>query len=213
MTQTYATVQDLILGDDYDDTKYRERAKQAINDGLKIIGRNATLPKMQASWTVPIEIGVGSYDLPANWIRLRSVHDSTSRTPLAEVDIEEIDAAATTLGVPTSYAQYADKLVLFPTPSADRDIKARYMQSATDLVADDDSITVDLPDEYVYMLAAFGRSRLAAWEDDVELSQFWRQQFDRDLAMLRSDSGNPSMRRPRQIPGMWRPEFRGYTTP
>lgn len=207
MARTFAQVQAHILGDDYDSNKYRTRTRQAINDGLDTIARNVRMPKLETSWTVPVEAGVAGYALPADWIRLRSVHDSESRTELTEIDVEDIDQSSEDLGIPTMYAQYGGVLILFPRPVAAREIKARYVQSVAELDEDDDTVDVDIPEEYVFMIVAFGRSRLAAWEDDIELSSFWRNEFERMLQTMRSDIGRQSLRRTRQVPGMWAPRW------
>jgi hypothetical protein len=210
MAQTFLMVQNAALGDDFNES-YRTQVKQAINDALDKIARNAHLGKLETSYQPAIAVGTAAYDLPVADVRLRSVFDTLTRTPLTEVDQEDIDTAPVQVGVPWAYAQYAGQIVFYPTPSTARSITVRYLMRVTDLSADTDVVATSVPEEYVNMLISFARSRLFAWQDDPEMSAFWLAEWNRELAELRADAQRRSLRRVRQVPGtignVQRPRF------
>jgi hypothetical protein len=211
MAVTFGDLQTGALGDDFDDTKYRARVKQAINDGLDKIARNAHLGSLEVSYSPTIVPGTASYLLPTNDVRIRSVFDTLQHVPLEEVDIEDIDLAAAKSGRPWCYAQYGGSIIFYPTPSTAYAVTVRYMQNVTALVNDTDPVSVAIPEEYGNMLISFARSRLFAWEDDPEMSAFWLAEWTRELSELRSDAQRRSLRRVRQVPGLFgnvrRPPF------
>jgi hypothetical protein len=116
-------------------------------------------------------------------------------------------------GRPFAYAQYAKKLVLYPTPDAAYPVEIRYRGRPATLV--DDGDTVDIPDAYVDALVAWVRYKLFRSEDDIQAAQYWRGEFESSVAEARADMQRRDVSKVSRVPSMWEQEARGpsFTMP
>jgi hypothetical protein len=211
--RTYLDLQNDALGDDFDAGKYRVSVKQWINDALQDIARVAHIPGLEATWSPDILAGEASYELPSDKIRLLSAFGDDSR-PLGEVAIEDIDTTPAGSGRPVEFAQSGGNVVFYPAPDQAYTVTFRYLTSLAALTADIDAASLEIPDAYADMVVAFVRSRLFRKEDDVQMSQFWRSEYERDLLRLKADVQRRSRSRVRQIPGPYgRPSYPRFQRP
>jgi hypothetical protein len=201
MAQTFVQLQDSVLGDDFDSTKYRTEAKQAINDALDDIARQASLPLLEGSFSPTLVAGTSSYAIPVDEVQITSAFDSDTHNPLRQVTRDWIDDRDDVRGAPYAYAQYGGQIILFPTPDRVYPLTFRYAKEAANVTLDAADVTTVIPDSYAYAVVAFARSWLFAKEEDSVQSDFWLGRYDRALQRIKSDVGR---RRPtRQVPGMW----------
>jgi hypothetical protein len=129
------------------------------------------------------------------------------------VEIPEVATNTGGRGKPFAYAQYGLDLVLHPTPDGEYPLEIRYQGRPEPLVADGD--TLDLPDAYVDAVVAWARYKLFRAEDDVEMAQFWRGEFESTVAELRADLQRRDLSKISRVPSMWEQEARGpsFTMP
>jgi hypothetical protein len=204
MAQTFAQLYGQVLGDDFDSSKYLTDAKQAINDAIDDIARQASVPLLEGAWTVPIVAGTATYTLPADDVRLLSAFDAELHQSLSESDQETLDVSSPASGRPTTFAQYGGSVTFYPTPNRAYSVQVRYLRDPASITADGADITTVMPDSYAFAVVAFARARLFAREDDPQLSAFWRSEYERDLGRIKGDLGRRSRGRVRQVPGPYR---------
>lgn len=200
MAQTYLQLQNSSLGDDFDAAKYRDEAKQAINDALDDIARQARVPQLEKVWTPTVVAGTATYAPPTDMVRLLSIFDAGSHQQLVDVGQEAIDQSPAASGRPSSFAETAGQVVLYPTPDKTYSITGRYLSDATNLVGDSDT-SAAIPDSYAYAVICFARARLFAKEDDAEMSDFWLGRYERELGRIKGDLGRRDRSRVRRVPG------------
>src|SRR3954447_18818031 len=111
MAQTFADLQIQTLHDDFDASKYRSHARQAILDAIGEIARQVRLPANETSQQLTIVSGTGSYSVPT-WVRLLEVVVPQTDEPLAEVSQQWIDDQPNSTGRPAVFALYGQNLTL-----------------------------------------------------------------------------------------------------
>jgi hypothetical protein len=200
------TLNDLVsqaLSQDFSASTYKSVAQQAIRDALTLVAREIDMPSLQGTWTPTLVAGTADYPLVADDVRILSAFDADTRAPLTELSRESLDAQTTGRGRPWAYAIYNGVLTVSPTPDQTYPLTFRYSKDMAALT-DSSDVSAYVPDGYLNMLVAFARHRLFRLEDDAQMSQFWRGEFDRDFARLRSDIQRGSRNRVRRVPGMFR---------
>jgi hypothetical protein len=198
--RTFRELQDEVLSDDFTD---RDFAKRAINDALADIARQTHEPLLEATYTLTTVKGTASYSQPTDMVRLLAIVDPQRSWMLDDVGVQAIDELVVSQGRPTVFAQYAGKFLLAPTPDGVYSLTVRYSAQAGYLSDDNSAVIGTIPDEYAYMVVAFARARAFAKEDDVQMAQFWRGEYERDLLRLKADVGRRDASRVRRVPGMW----------
>jgi hypothetical protein len=201
------TAGDLVtqaLADDFSSAKYSTQALRAINDAIADVLRSARIPVREQIAAVAVSAGTRTYALPANTLRVLAVED-VSGGLLEQLDATWIDARGSDRGAPAGYALFGGTLTLYPLPSSDTTLTVRIQQIPSDLATGAEVFAATgIPDSYQDMLVAFARSRLFRFEDDPEMSAFWRAEYERDLHRLRGDMGMRVSPRRRKVPGMMR---------
>jgi hypothetical protein len=201
------TAGDLVtqaLADDFSSAKYSTQALRAINDAIADVLRSARIPVREQIAAVAVSAGTRTYALPANTLRVLAVEDASGGL-LEQLDATWIDARGSDRGTPAGYALFGGTLTLYPLPSGDTTLTVRIQQIPSDLVSGAEVYAATgIPDSYQDMLVAFARSRLFRYEDDAEMSAFWRAEYERDLRRLRGDMGMRAVPRRRRVPGMMR---------
>lgn len=207
--RTFKVLQDEVLDHGFDANVYRGRVKRWLNDGLRRLQRRLEIGDNQSEATIDAAIGVSSYPLPADFVRiaredtsggLRVVLAGGADAPVREVTLGEIDARdETERGQPVFFALTAASLVVWPTPDAAVTLKLRYWSGPPTMVADTD--VPDLPDEFAELLVSYALARAYKSEDDFEASAFHQQEWERDLVRMGTDTQYRS-RGPKQVEGM-----------
>lgn len=199
MARTFTSVVAEALGDDFAESKYGTRVGTWLNDALKLMARSSRIPLAEATSTPTIVAGTSSYPLPADFIRLVEVWNTATRDPLTEADPAWINDQAVASGVPYAYALSGNTIVFYPTPSAATTLQLRYIKTSADL-SGTGAISGVIPDEYGDALVAYCRWHLFRAEDDIEMSVFWKNEFNETFQKLRADLQMRS-NAVRQIPG------------
>lgn len=201
MADSFLDLQNLALSNDFDGDTYRQQAKRAINDALQDMSRRGAIPKLEQ--TDALAVTSQTVDLPADNVRLLHVYVDSPRQPVQEISMDEFDELASpATGVPRSFAVFSGTIYLYPAPVSQVTLVVRYRREPTTLVNDADNLG-EIPDGYGWMLVAFARSRLFAFEDDAQMAQYWMGEYERMLGLLRADVGRRDLGRVRQVPGMW----------
>jgi hypothetical protein len=205
MAQTYADIQTQVLFDDFDASRYRSAAKQAILDAIGEVARQVRLPANETSQTLTLTSGTANYSVPAG-VRLTEVYDSGVDQTLSEVSEEWLDTQPDSTGRPVVFALYGSSLTLYPTPdSATYPITVRYLKQGSVPVNDNDQMAAvtGIPEDYLHGLVEYARARLFRYEDDPDMSAFWDSRWQDTLRKLKGDLQRRNTGRRRQIPGMF----------
>jgi hypothetical protein len=201
--RTFRSLQDEALSDDFTDRAFM---KEAINDALADIARTTHLPLLEKTTTITTAAGTAAYTLTSDRVRLLAVVDGAQNRLLDEVEITWIDEAGDASGRPQVFAEYGSNATFWPTPDGVYSLTVRYSSKSATLTSDSANVTSVIPDQYAYMVVSFARARAFAREDDVQMAQFWRGEYERDLLRLKGDVGRRSAGRVRRVPGMWQAE-------
>lgn len=202
MARTFGDLTTEALHDDFDSTRYTAKAQQAINDCLRDIARRVDLPSQQKTYTVSLVDGTGSYAVPSDFARLKSLTDN-NENPLTQIMRDELDFYdLTDTGDPYLYCLYGSSLTLYPTPTASNvtSLTLRYRAAPVDgFTNTTDTVDTYFPDAYAHILVKGARSRLYAFEDDAQMADYWETQYERALARLKGDLQNQEGSRKRQV--------------
>jgi hypothetical protein len=209
MAQTYLDLQNQALGsDDFDPTRYRAEARQAILDAIGEIARSTRLPANEASYTIPVSAGVSDYALPTGAsgnIRVLSVVDTQTADLLQDIPESDLDDTPASTGRPTSFSLYGSNLSLYPTPDRSYSLTLRYMRQGGVPANDNDpvSATTGIPEDYLHALVEYARHRLFRKEDDFEAANYWEGQYRQTLQRLKADVQRRDVGAKRRVPSMW----------
>ncbi len=182
---TFLELQDEVLNHGFDQTAYRSRVKNWLNEAAHRVARSLELRDVKASYDLATVVGGLSYTLPADFVRMESVTDTTSWDSLDLTPQADIDNITVT-GTPEYYAFGKDNtIVLWPISDHIQTIRLLYYKNPAALSADTD--VSPLPADYHDLLVSYACSRAFRAEDDYESSQFFMAEFQRDLAQLGTD--------------------------
>lgn len=148
--------------------------------------------------------GTQDYDLATvapKWARLRSLRNTDTNVELVQVGLREIDRASGVSGRPYEYALNGPSFHLYPIPDGVYNLRVRYWTLPDQLVAGSD--VPSIPPDYHQMLADWAIGRCYAAEDDPQTAQYWKGEFEKQLAMFMADVRFPSTDAPTQIKSMW----------
>ena len=203
--RTFQDVQTDALSNDFDPTQYGPRAQTAIDDALRDIARNVRLGTLDQTYTVPIVANTQAYALPTDFIRLWEVWNPVDGWPLDGLGMPDIDTAPPgSTGKPTGYAIFANQIYLWPAPNNPTyQVNVRYSRDPAILINPTDPVSAVIPDEYGDLLVAFARYRMFRFEDDADMTQFWRNEYDALLQRMKSDMQRQNPARTKQIQGRY----------
>lgn len=202
---TFKAIQDEVLAYGFDPTAYRARVQSWINEAQSRIARSLELADLLTSSTQATANGTATYTFPTDLIRLDDIVDAALPGQLQVQDISwvlQANAAGTITGRPTDYAQATSTTyTLSPVPDAVYTMTLTYYKRPTDLSADAD-VSI-LPVDYHDLMVSYALQRAYRAEDDAQMAQFYRGEFERDLRQLGTDRQYVIDDAPRQIPGTW----------
>lgn len=201
MALSFVELQDEALHDDFDPTKYRPKVKRYLNEAAGRIRRRLRLPEAEEVHELTLVAGTATYALPADQIRLASVHLSDPYVELEEADSDDINPAATGAGQPSRFAVRGNTLIVSPVPSASGTLLLQHWSRGTRMVADGDM--PGIPEDYEDLLVTYTRARLLRAEDDFEAAGVYMAEFKTELAEARADLQRRTRNRARQVPGTW----------
>lgn len=153
--------------------------------------------------------GSGSYALPADMYRLRSVEgqvQSTNTTwvpiPRATVDDDRYGSYSTGYGIPVAYREMGDSIELLPL-SGSATVRLRYVPEPAVLSGSAQSITGDCGLDQLTVLGALRLCRVSEERPVAEIETLYREQLGRSITSLkRRDRGSPRrLRDPRDSSG------------
>ena len=198
---TYLEATDEVLAHCADANVYRARVKRWVNAGVALVSRQTQTRDSLEDSTITTAANDSSYDLPTTFVRVKSLTDTETTSGLVPVDIEEIDDYDASTGRPTCYALDENGLILYPTPNGTYSLRLRYYDTSAELTLDSDPVPFSPP--YDQLPVFYATSQLFKAEDDAEMAQFHRAEFDRLLGEYRADKGHQSVDGPRQVGGTW----------
>lgn len=146
MTSTFLQMQQRIA-DDLDRTDLNAQIKLAINRAIKHYQTEPFWFKETAT-TFPVVVnqeeysfGTGGVPSDVEMIDIMECLVSGSKAPIIEITPFELEAkqSSTNTGVPTEFAQYANKFKFYPIPNQSATILIKYTKNYTDLSADADT--------------------------------------------------------------------------
>lgn len=200
----FGELQTAALHDDFDPTKYRQRCKDALNEAVGRVTRRVKMLQREAVGNVAVVAGQAAYNVPADFLRLRSLRSATLRRELVEIGVRDIDGAPAAVGVPCEFAIDGLTLMLYPTPAAAGNLTLRYWSRPALMAADGDD--PGIPSDYADALVSYARSRLFRWEDDRQQADAYMGDFNAAIAEMLVDLQSPSATRRQQVRGMWQNE-------
>lgn len=204
MARTFLNLQDEVLLDEFDATKYRSLVKTWLNEAAQHVSREVQLPQLETELVFTQAAGSPVVTVPTGMQVLTSIRQTLTGRKLMEVSIDDVDAWATQVGVPSSYALYGASIILSPTPAASVQLSMRYEGGLPDLSSSDDTQPLGFPEDFMDVLVFYARMRAFAMEDDIEMSTFHRGLWEAGLSRMRSQMQLRSRGRTRQVPGMLR---------
>jgi Family of unknown function (DUF6682) len=150
-----------------------------VNDAQREIYTKNNLG--QKVGTLPTIVGTREYAFPADLMRLLNVkYNGITLKELAQQEVDEFlpndDGASTTNGTPSHYWTYADKMVLFPTPDAVKNLTIRYNRFPTD-VAIDANLT-DLDQKYDNRILDYCHAMGRQLDGDLQGYVMFMQRFE-----------------------------------
>jgi hypothetical protein len=201
---TFSQLYTEVLDHGFDATSYTSRVKTWLNEAQAIIARRLQIRELEVQSTVATVAGTATVALPSGFIRMNGIVDTDYPRKLIFNEDPDVLLAFNEGGDftdrPDSYSLTEDGILLSPTPDAVYTLTLDYWSRPTDLSADGDVSA--LPADYHFVMLSYALSRAYRSEDDAAMSQFFMQEFQRDLALMASDVQYQA-RVTRQVPGMW----------
>lgn len=125
----------LRVGTHSTDTRLTETVRwSTINDALQDLCLERDWPWMNAVETITTAAADNDYDVPAAYLRTRSIVDTINHRELTQVSPAEIDLVTGT-GAPQFYWVDGDSIILSPTPSGVFTLKHRYIRTESALAS------------------------------------------------------------------------------
>lgn len=190
-----------VLARGFDPATYAARITQFINDGLALIARRVDYYVDDAAYPFQTTSGTGTYAMPANLARARSLSDTDRRIEMEYVSIRDIDKSSVTNGAPMFYTLNSSNLVLYPVPDNVYNLQLRYWSMPA--VLSDDNDVPQLPSDWTHLLWVYAVWQCYEAEDDPSMGQYWMSRFNTELSMFTADQKFPDTDGPSQARGMW----------
>jgi hypothetical protein len=201
---TFSALYTEVLDHGFDATSYTSRVKTWLNEAQAIIARRLQIRELEVTSTVTTVAGTATASLPSGFIRMNGIVDEEYPRKLHfSEDPDELlvrNEGADYLDRPDSYSLTNAGILLSPVPDNAYTLTLDYWSRPTDMSADSDVSA--LPADYHFVMISYALSRAYRSEDDATMSQFFMQEFQRDLALMATDVQFQA-REPRQVPGTW----------
>jgi hypothetical protein len=172
-----------------------------INNGYLNLVRRVSYYVDEASQDYSTVSGTASYSLPADFAKIRSIHDTGRQVEMVSVGLRQIDRSAVTSGAPIYYAIDGSNLHLWPTPDQAYTLETRYWKLPAQLVADSDVPTI--PADYHNLLVYSANAECYRAEDDHQTAAAWQALYDKGLAQFAADMKFENDDAPSQIADFW----------
>jgi hypothetical protein len=201
----FVSLQNEVLAHGFDQTVYRTRVKNWLNEAQSRIGRILELPSFYTTTVITTSSGQDTYILPTDVIRINGVTNPNSPSELAYVndpaDVNYYNQAGQNMGEPQYYTFTGTSLRFAPVPDSTYSLTVDYYKAPATLSSDGD-ISL-LTSDYHDVMISYALSRAYRSEDDMQMSQFFYAEFMRDLQQMGADRQSVVRDGPRQIPGSW----------
>lgn len=190
----------------FDPTVYTSRVKSWVNTAQAQIARSVEIPDLFTSTVITTVAGTADYALPADLIRINGLIDTMNLWPLRSVDDSDYLFAADQLnlitGRPELYAIAPGAVAkLYPVPDAAYALTLTYYRRPPDLVNDTD--VSQIPVDYHDLMVSFALYKAYRSEDDIQMAQFYTQEFNAGVRQLGTDRQYEVKDSPRVVPGTW----------
>jgi hypothetical protein len=177
------------------------RVNQFINNGYLNVVRRVNYYIDESTDDFPTITGTSLYPLPANFVKVRSLHDTGRDVEMVACGLRQIDQSYNTTGAPAYYAMDGANLHLWPAPDNIYPLEIRYWKMPLALTADTDVPTI--PPDYHSMLVYWAVAECYSADDDPTTAQQWQARYDRWLAEFAADMKFPDDDVNTQAADMW----------
>jgi hypothetical protein len=201
----FLAMQNEVLAHGFEQSVYRSRVKNWLNEAQGRIARILELPTLYTTTVISTVKDTDTYTLN-NAIRINGITDPSSPSELTYVndpaDVNYYNYAGQSVGRPLYYTLSGQSSIRFsPVPDSAYSLTVDYYAAPTPLSADGDISA--LPSDYHDIMISYALSRAYRSEDDMQMSQFFYAEFMRDLTQMGADRQFVVRDGPRQVPGMW----------
>lgn len=162
-----------------------------LNQALREITQQEPWPWRETSATLTF---AGGSATPVSVTRLSQplviTNPSTGRRiqPMRSEDFQKrFPANLTDAGEPELYYFDGYTIKFYPVPPSSVTLTMRYLQYQADVTSGSAESDVLLPERYHWLPIFLTLSRLYARDDDLELAQFFREDYDRLLNTMKND--------------------------
>lgn len=175
----------------------------AVYEGWDVI-TGKWLDYFTTASTTAVVSGTDAYQVPSDFYKLRTLwmQDGSRWIRLLPIDLDAAHLyTGQSVGTKSGYRYrlMARDIILAPVPSASETIKLYYIPIKTEMTADSDSVTFDVPIEYKYILAIAWRDVLDRQNLDPSPAIEKMERYEKKLrtAADSRDAGEPFYLNPR----------------
>lgn len=131
--------------------------------------------------TIPTIVGTQGYSFPADLMRLLNVkYDGNTIGELSQQDVDKFipnaDATAPSRGAPSHYWTYADKINLYPSPDAIKNLTIRYNRFPVAVTIDANPTDVD--QKYDNRILDYCHAQAAHLDGNMQTYNLFMQRFE-----------------------------------
>jgi len=176
-----------------------------IKDGYnRMLGIERRWPSFEATTTLTTVAGTQAYSLASigagDLREVTSLVNATTGTRLSWISYDQAEAAfmsslASGDAEPRYYSVWGGSIQLWPAPDSAYQLYVRGYRKPTNW-SDFDAVEIDADDRLHYALVYFAVASLYSLQEDAQMSQFYRQQFDEAVRLAHADI----VRVPSQVP-------------
>lgn len=182
---------------------FRDRIKSYLNTAQERIARHVEIRELYTTQTYPTVVGTSAYTMPSDFIRATGLLNVSQQQPMLFLEDPNELRQVNLIYQSSSPAWFSFSeagLLVAPTPNIVESLLLTYYKRPTDMSSDTD-VSI-LPVDYHDLMVSWALARCYRAEDDVQMSQFYVAEYQRDLALLRADRQYEDTE-PRQVPNMW----------
>jgi hypothetical protein len=134
-------------------------------------------------------------------LKMKNTASGLILEPMDQTDVEDVVGAALTsnIGAPQVYYPEAEKVKLWPVPSAGTVVRMRYLQSSDAISSSSLSADILVPARHHRAIVLGALVRLYDMEDDPELAQRFQQHYETRLDRMIEDIFRKQFDRPDYI--------------
>ena len=158
-----------------------------INSGqMEIISKNPVLKKIAVT---PTFKDVGIYDIPPDCIQMEMIQvDNVILKAVSWEEVRNVTYEGANSGAPQTWAIYANKIFMWPSPSVDGTVQIFYACRPPDVTSAGSYLSI--PDRYFDRLKEYVMSRAYEMDEDWTAHQVQRDQFEANLLALSNADAN-----------------------